>query len=144
MSELFSPMNTALIIVIVSLILLITGIYLWQRGNYLLKNGKKAEAIILKNNFHSDADGGGTYHPVVWFLTDKQVWITQELNIGFNPPRREGAQLQVIYDPEDPTKVEINSTLYLEVLPRLLVALGIVGLVFGALQYLDVISVIPS
>lgn len=138
-------MDTDLIIVIVSLALIVVGIYLWQRGNHLLSNGKKAEAIIFKNNFHpSSSDGGGTYYPVVRFLTDKQEWITQELNIGYSPPKREGAKLQVIYDPEDPTNVEINSTLYLEVLPRLLVALGIVGLVFGALQYLDVISVIPN
>lgn len=137
-------MNTALIIVIVSWAFLVIGIYLWKRGNHLLRNGKKAAAIIFKNNFHPDSDGGGTYYPVVTFLTDKQEWITQELNIGYSPPKSEGAKLQVVYDPEDPTNVEINSSLYLEVLPRLLVAFGIVGLVFGALQYLNVISVIPN
>lgn len=75
-----------------------------------MTNGKIADAVIFKNNFHSSRLSGGTYHPVVRFLTDKQEWITQELSIGYSPAKEEGTKLQVIYDPEDPTNVEINST----------------------------------
>lgn len=138
-------MDAELIILIISFGFLIVGTIFWQRGNHLLKNGKKAEAIIFKNNFQpSSSGGGGTYYPVVRFLTEKQEWITQELSIGYSPAKKEGTKLQVIYDPEEPTSVEINSPLQLEILPRLFVAIGIGGLVFGTLEYLEIIDLIKN
>jgi hypothetical protein len=136
-------MDTALIIAIVSCGFFSVGIILWQKATYLLKNGKKAGAVIFKNNFRAD-DSGGIYYPVVRFLTDKQEWITQQLSIGYFPAKREGKRLQVIYDPEDPTNVEINSLLQLRILPGLFVVLGICGLIFGALEYLDIITLIDK
>jgi hypothetical protein len=110
----------------------------------LITNGKKAEAIIFKNNFHPSKSGGGTYSPVVRFLTDKQEWITQELSVGYSPAIEEGTKIEVVYDPNDPTTVEINSTLQLEVLPRLLVVIGVIGLIFGTIEYLEIIDLIKN
>lgn len=126
-----------------SSVFLVAGAVLWRKGNHLLKNGKTAEAIVFQNNFKPDSDGGGEYFPVVRFLTDKQEWITQELNFGTNPKKREGTKLQVIYDPENPTDVQINSTFMLEILPRILCALGVMGLVFVTLEILDIINTLP-
>lgn len=137
-------MDTELIILTISCGFLVVGVFLWQKGNHLLTNGKKAEAVIFKNNFQSDRSGGGTYHPVVRFLTDKQEWITQELSIGYSPAKSEGTKLQVIYDRENPANVEINSSLQLKILPGLFVVLGTGGLLFGTLEYLDVIALIPD
>ncbi|HEY5749656.1 MAG TPA: DUF3592 domain-containing protein [Chryseolinea sp.] len=136
-------MSTDLIILIASALCLFGGVYLWQEGNHLLKNGKKAEAVIFSNNFKADADGSGVYYPVVRFLTDKQEWITQELGIGTNPKTREGTKLQMIYDPENPNDFQVNSTLLLEILPRLLTALGLTGAVFVVLEVLDIIDTLP-
>jgi hypothetical protein len=108
-----------------------------------MMNGKKADAIIFKNHFEPSSSGG-TYFPVVRFLTDKQEWITQQLSIGYSPAMEEGIKLQVIYDPENPTNVEINSTIQLKILPWLFVVLGIGGLVFGTLEYLEIIDLIPN
>lgn len=119
---------------------MIAGVYLWQKGNHLLKNGKKANAIIFKNNFES-SESGGTYIPVARFLTDKNEWITQELSIGYSREKPEGTKLQVIYDPDDPTNVEINSPIQLEILPRVFVALGVFGLIFATLMFLDVVTI---
>ena len=137
-------MNAELIILLISFAFLIIGTILWQKRNHLLTNGKLADAIIFKNNFQPSRSGGGTYYPVVRFLTDKQEWITQELSIGYSPAKEEGTKLQVIDDPEDPTKVEINSTIQLEILPKLFVGLGIGGLIIGTLEYLNVIELIPN
>jgi hypothetical protein len=136
-------MNSELVILLTSSGFLIAGTILWQKGNHLLKNVKTADAIIFKNNFQSSRSAG-LYYPVVRFLTEKQEWITQELSIGYLTAKEEGTKLRVIYDPEEPTNVEINSTLQLELLPRLFVVLGIVGLKFGTLEYLDVIEFIAS
>ena len=136
-------MSPELMILFASTVLLILGVYFWQKGNHLLKNGKKAQAIVFSNNFHASDDGGGVYYPVVRFLTDKQEWITQELNFGTSPKKREGTKLQVIYDPENPTDVQINSTFMLEILPRMFTALGVMGLAFDTLEILDIINMLP-
>lgn len=131
-----------IIVLAISIGAIAIGIHLWQKGNHLLTNGKKAKAVIFKNNYSSNAGDGGMYYPVVRFLTDKQEWITQELSIGYSPAKKEGTKLEVIYDPDDPTDVEINSTFQLEILPRILVIIGVCGLVFGVLELLDITQLI--
>jgi hypothetical protein len=99
--------------------------------------------VIFKNNYSKGSSGNsGTYHPVVRFLTDKQVWITQELSIGYNPPKKEGTKVEVIYDPEEPTDVEINSRFQLEILPRLLVCMGVLFLVLGFLELFEITQLV--
>jgi hypothetical protein len=130
-----------IVILAISIGLITVGIFLWQKGNHLLRTGKKAQAVIFKNNYDSSGDGG-VYYPVVRFLTDKQEWVTQQLNIGYSPAKEEGTKLEVIYDPEDPSNVEINSTFLLEILPRILVISGVCGLVFGVLELLEITQLI--
>lgn len=137
-------MDTDLIILIISFGFLLGGTLLWQNGDHLLANGKTTDAVIFKNNFQSGTSGGGIYYPVVRFLTEQQEWITQELRTGYFPAKKEGTKLQVIYDPEEPTNVEIHSTIQLQILPKLFVALGIVGLILGTLAYLNVIELIAN
>ena len=124
-----------IIILAISIVVITVGIFLWQKGTHLPTTGKKAKAVIFKNNYSSrTGTDGGTYYPVVRFLTDKQEWITQELSIGYSPAKKEGTELEVIFDPEDPSNVEINSTFQLEILPRILVIIGFCGLVLGVLE----------
>ena len=130
-----------IIVLAISIGAIAIGIHLWQKGNHLLTIGKKAKAVIFKNNYDSSGSGG-VYYPVVRFLTDKQEWITQQLSIGYSPAKKEGTKLEVIYDPDDPTDVEINSAFQLEILPRILVIIGVCGLVFGILELLDIIQII--
>jgi hypothetical protein len=136
-------MTNEIILFLISLGALGVGIHLWQKGSYLLRHGKKTNAVIFKNNYSKGSSGNsGTYHPVVRFLTDKQVWITQELSIGYNPPKKEGTKVEVIYDPEEPTDVEINSRFQLEILPRLLVCIGVLFLVLGFLELFEITQLI--
>lgn len=128
-----------IILLAISVSFLTIGIYLWKQGSQLLTTGKKAKAIVFKNNYSpGTGTNRGVYFPVVRFLTDKQEWITQELNIGSNPALEEGSQLEIIYDPDDPTNVAINSTFQLEILPRIFVTIGLCGLIFGALELFDI------
>lgn len=132
-------MDPELIIVIISAAFIIISVKLRQKGNHLLLNGKRAKAIVFKNNQQLLGQSSGMYYPVVRFLTDKQEWITQELNVGYSPPLPEGKQLEVIYDSDDPTTVEINSSFQLEILPKIFLCIGIIGLLTGMLAYSGVI-----
>jgi len=117
-------MDSEIILLIISGVLLIVGAMLWRNGNHLLTNGKKATAIIFKNNYSRSGTSGGMYYPVVRFLTDRQEWITQELNTGYLPAKPEGTKLEVLYDPDDPTNVVINSPGQLEFYLGYSLALG--------------------
>lgn len=88
-----------------------------EKGVIYYPNGKKAKAVIFKNNVKRSGPDGDLYYPVVRFTTDEQEWITQELSIGYSPAKPEGMKLEVIYDPENPTIVEINSPFQLGIFP---------------------------
>jgi hypothetical protein len=125
------------IILTISILVTTVAIFLWLKGNRLLTSGKKAKAIIFKNHYKPGTDiEFDAYYPVVRFLTDNQEWITQELSIGYSPAKAVGTELEVIYDPKNPNNVEPNSTFQLRILPRILVVIGVCGLVFGIWGYL--------
>lgn len=117
---------------------------LWQKNKHLLETGKKAKAIIFKNNSGSNTGGSAVYYPVVRFLTDKQEWITQELSAGHTLAQKEGTKVDVIYDPDDPTNVEINSLFQLKIRPGIFIVTGFCGLVVGILELLDITQVISN
>ncbi len=134
-------MDSYVLIVLVSLVSLIIGVKFWQKGNLLIETGITTSGTIFKNNFKGAAGfSHGMYYPVVRFLTERKEWITQELSIGRNPPIKEGSKVTVIYDPEDPTNVDIRSTFRQEILPRILLAIGVAGIIIGLLGYLELIE----
>lgn len=128
-------MDTAWIIVIASTILLLVGTLIWQQSIRLVASGKRCLGTIISNNFKYDKDGG-YYYPVVRFVTDDKTWITQELNVGFQPARKEGAKIKIIYNPEDPHDFQLDSFFLMHIIPRLLVATGITGIAYGLMSYL--------
>lgn len=134
-------MNPNLLIAIFSIIPLLVGVHLWQKGISLIRNGIKAEGIVFKNNYKGSINRKtGLYFPVVRFLTEKQEWITQELDIGQYPALEEGKKIRLIYNQDNPEEVEIDSVFRLEVLPRILVIIGVIILVLGLLGYLEIIE----
>jgi len=134
-------MDGDLIIALISGVFIVLGAKLWQKNNYLIAHGKKTEAVIFKNNYKRSGSDSGMYYPVVRFTTETEEWITQELSIGYTPAKAEGTKLEVIYDPEDPTHVEINGGFQLIVAPRFFVAIGLIGLILGLLDYLELIDI---
>jgi hypothetical protein len=130
------------LIIFFCLIAIAIGVILWRRGLQILNSGKKSVATIIENIHSADADGG-VYYPVISFLTDKNQTVTKELSIGFFPARRIGKKLQVIYDPDNPSDVVIYPGLRLVIIPRVLVVVGLTGVVIVILNYLKVISAIP-
>src|SRR5690606_41655701 len=103
--------------------MMLLGGILGQKGKHLIANGKKAKDINFRNNYKISGRSGGVYYPVIRFITDKQEWITQELSFGYLPAKREETRLEVIYDPNDTSIVEIESTLQIEEYATIIVAL---------------------
>lgn len=132
-------LKSEIILLIISGGLLAIGVYIWHRGNHLLMHGKRTKAIVFKNNRVA-----GLYYPVVRFLTEDKQWITQELPMGYRPPLEEGLELEVRYDPDEPTTVEIDSIHQLAIIPRLLVIIGLCGILFVFLEFFNIIKLNPE
>lgn len=57
-------MGPELLIIIASVIFILVGAKLIQKGNHLLINGRREKAVIFKNNFRNSGQDGGMYYPV--------------------------------------------------------------------------------
>ncbi|MGD1894338.1 MAG: DUF3592 domain-containing protein [Cyclobacteriaceae bacterium] len=121
-------------------IIMLIGVKLHQKMAYLKRNGKKTQAVIFKNSFKRSGNSGGLYYLVVRLTTEIKEWITQELDVGFLPAKPEGTKIGVIYDPDESSNVAINSSVQLEILPRLLIAIGAIGFILSALDYEEIIQ----
>lgn len=126
-----------IILLVLAILFLFTGVRLWQKGDHLLLNGKTADAIIFSNNRNNK----GMHYPVVRFLTHNKEWITKELSIGYNPAKKEGTKIRVIYDPNDTSVVEIHSRFQLEILPRIFVVMGLFGFILGIFEIFEITDV---
>jgi hypothetical protein len=89
-------------------------------------------------------DETGTYHAIVEFKTDEGETITKQLDIGGNPPKPVGQKMLVIYDPNNPLNFVLYPRTKLEIIPKLLVAIGLIGLLVSFMDLFGVISVIPD
>lgn len=122
------------------------GVIVWIRGNRILSRGKRAVAKIIFNTYKPDNDGegGGTHYPTINFITDKNESVTKELTIGTMPARSVGTTINVVYEPENPYEFVPTPGLLLVILPRVLVAMGLTGIIIAVLDMVDIVSVIPD
>ncbi|WP_420317009.1 DUF3592 domain-containing protein [Ekhidna sp.] len=134
-------MSTEIIISLISGGTIILGVYWWRKGNHLILNGKKVDALVYANRhqYHPTNNKIGLYFPVVRFLTEEKEWITKKLEIGYNPPLEEGSKIKIIYDPDNPEYLQIDNSFMLEFLPRILVTSGLIGLILSLMYYLEFI-----
>jgi hypothetical protein len=142
-------------IIFLSLVALTIGWFLWRRGKQLFKKWKRSEAIVVKNNytpnefrlFESNDPIGeetGTFYSVVEFKTEKGETITKQLDIGLNPPRQVGQRMLVIYNPENPLDFLTYSRPTFEIIPKLLLIIGLIGLIVSVSDLVGLISIIPD
>lgn len=142
-------------IIFLSLVALTIGLILWRRGKHLNKKWKKSEAVVVRNKYTPSelalfesidpvADETGTYYSVVEFKTDKGETITKQLDFGSNPPRTVGERIPVIYDPCNPLDFVTFPHTKFEMIPGLLIVIGLVGLLVSIADLFNVIAIIPD
>jgi hypothetical protein len=68
------------------------------------------------------------FYPVIRFVTHNKVWVTHEMSVGFTPALPPRKKFSIVYNPDDPHDLILDSTFNMVVLPRLLVTTGIGGL----------------
>lgn len=136
-------METEIITAIIAMVFLACGLLYLEKAKRLKAKGVAVQSIIIKNNYKAfGLDRTGDYYPVVKFQTTNNEWITQELNICQNRPMKEGAVINILYNPENPQEVHINSAMHLTYLPWLLTILGVVVLAFFCLELFEITNVL--
>jgi len=113
----------------VGFILAALAIFFWLRTRAFLDTAQKAQGTVIRMVYSSDSDGGGGYSPVYTFRTIGGQVIEVTDRMSSNPPQfKEGQIIDVLYDPENPSRARINKWFNLYFVPLLL---GFLGLIFG-------------
>jgi len=122
----------------VGFILAALAVFFWLRTRSFLETAQKAQGTVIRLVYSSDSDGGGGYSPVYTFRTISGQVIEVTDKMSSNPPQfKEGQIIDVLYDPEDPSRARINKWFNLYFVPLLL---GFLGLVFGGIGIGSIIA----
>ena len=122
-----SPFLAGAIFFIIGLGALAGGIIWGFRTQRFVSSAERADGIVTDLDMRSDSDGSA-YYPVVSFTTKEGKEVTFTSSTGGNPPpKRRGAEVEVLYDAANPEEAEINSFFALWFGPLL------VGGLFGTL-----------
>lgn len=97
-------------------------------NNYIfVSTARNTQGIVVSIERHTGSKGSSTYHPVVKFYPENLEEFTFTSEIGSNPaPYKVNQQLNVKYDPENPSNAKIDSFSELWMLPGIFTTIGTV------------------
>ena len=114
--------------------LLVVAVWLYSRERGFAAGALRADGEVVALDFSRNSDGGGSYHPVIRFVTARGESIQYRSNTGCNPPCYDvGERVAVLYDPGQPTRAR-SATFFGQHLGSFI--FGVLGLVFGAIGYI--------
>ena len=91
------------------LILLAIAGYLYVKEQSFLSRAETVTGTVVDLDLSSDADNTNTYCPVVEFTTKAGEPVRYYGSVCSNPPSYDiGAQVEVLYDPQDITSVQMT------------------------------------
>jgi hypothetical protein len=110
------------------------GIWFYLRSAELTEVGIVTQGRVVGHESSTDEDGT-TYKPTFTFQTGAGISHTVTSMMGSNPrPYDVGDTVEVIYDPEHPSRAEINSFVRMWLFPLIFGGIGIlilIGLFIG-------------
>lgn len=116
---------------IIGLALLIGAFYLYQNKQAFLKKAEVAQGTVIELQ-SSRSDNSTTYRPVVEFTTKTGKKVEFTSSVSSNPPSyNQGETVEVLYDPVNPYKADINGFTSLYLAPLILGILGIIFFLIG-------------
>lgn len=83
------------------------------------RRSRRAKAVVVGLDRSVGGHGGSMpqyrYHPILEFTTPEGRGVRARTNVGSDPPpAREGQRVTAVYDPNDPTRVEIEGKGWME------------------------------
>ena len=104
----------------------------------------QATVVGVEKRVSADSQGSRTsYYPKLEFITKSGETVVVSSNSGKRKKEaqrmeQEGAQVEIIYDPDKPTTFSVNSSFY-EYFPMVMCLIGVIGISTGILGLLGVI-----
>ena len=83
--------------------LLLIGSWLYTRESRFTSRAVHTTGTVVDLDYSRNSDGGGTYHPVVVFRTQRGDTVRFRSSVGTSPPSHKiGERIEVLYDPDNP------------------------------------------
>lgn len=135
-------MTEAIVLIVLSFIVIGTGILFICRYKNISSNGTETEGIIydfsstpITNSITSNATKS---FPIVRFLTEKNEWITEKASVSFIPSSyKKGQKITVVYLVDNPTVFFIKSSQTKFVLTTM-ITIGSLLLIYGIYTLINI------
>ena len=115
-------------------VLMVVALWRYSSERGFAASASRATGEVVGLDFSRNSDGGGTYHPVIRFITRSGDSIQFRSNAGCNPSCWDvGERVDVLYDPAQPLGAR-TATFFGQHIGSFV--FGILGLVFSAVGYL--------
>lgn len=122
--------RTAGICLVLGISFTVQGLLQWRGTGRFVAGAKRADGVVVDRATRTHVSEPYV-HPVVKFETPDGGTVTFEDPVGTDLPLRIGRRVAVLYDPRDPQRARIRSSVRLWLLPTVMVMLGAVALVAG-------------
>lgn len=127
----------------------VTGIIMGLNTRSFVSTAIPTQGVVIDVVKRSSTDSKGrsssVYYPVVKFTTPSGEPTVFESNLGTYPPQfRKGNEVELLYNPQQPDSVMINSWMDLWFLPVMFTSLGSIFVLIGGVPLIKAFSILMS
>ena len=116
---------------LVGFLLMVIGVFILVRTRMFISTSQEVKGTVTHLIASSGSEGGTVYAPVFKFTTIQGQVIEVEEKVASNPPQfSQGQVVDILYDPENPSRARVKKWFNLYFVPLLL---GGMGIIFGAI-----------
>jgi hypothetical protein len=124
------PLFAGGIFALVGTVFLIISVAFTATTLSFLGGAERTEGVVVDHSLRTSTDRDGNsrsaYYPVVEFTAPDGQTVSFESSTGSNPPSNDvGDQVEVAYDPDDPSDARLTSFVSLYLLPLIFGGIGI-------------------
>ena len=126
-----SELIIGIVFSLVGLLLVAIGAFLLVRTKTFISTAQETKGTVIRMLSSSGSEGGTVYAPVFQFTTIQGQSIEVEEKVYSSPPQfSQGQVVDILYNPQDPSRARVKKWSSLYFVPLLL---GGMGIAFGGI-----------
>lgn len=108
----------------IGLLLLVMDLFVARSTSNFISASEKAKGVVIRNDYVGGSRSA-SYRPIVRFVTAKGRTVEFASGIASSPPSyNESDEVEVLYNPENPQKAEINDFISMWLIVMILTFIG--------------------
>lgn len=116
---------------LVGSLLVVIGLFILARTRVFISKSREVKGTVIRMVSSFGSEGGTVYAPVFKFTTLQGQVVEVEEKVFSNPPEfTQGQVVDILYDPENPSRARVKKWFNLYFVPILL---GGLGIIFGGI-----------